>query len=162
MMKSGFALVAIGITAAVISLAALFVFQAVNSSRPISRISSHLSQEVLNLSNAKLTDEQLIQKGFDVTEVKLLYGKYPDDVTVDAQRLYLSPIHEIWVTYKVQKYVQNTNGTFTSYGLDVLVPFVTETNETKTAFVSCEPSTSGPHEISSIPSVTIEDEMCFK
>jgi hypothetical protein len=166
-MKSESALVAIGIAAAVISLAALFMLQAVNSSRPISRISSHLSQEVLNLSNAKLTDEQLIQKGFDVAEVKLLYGKYPDDVNPIMDRSNYntgSPYNEIWVTYRVQKVITNsTSGDNALYGIDLLVPFVPETNETKEVRIGCEgPSRSTPQQISSIPSVTIENEVCFK
>lgn len=166
-MKKGIAFSAIAIMAAIASLTILFVSQVSGGSKPITNLGSNLSQQVLNLPNARLTDEQLIRKGFDVKEVKLLYTKYHDDVNPIVDRSNYntgSPYNEIWVTYRVQKVITNsTSGDNALYGIDLLVPFVPETNQTKEVRIGCEgPSRSTPQEISSIPAVTIENEMCFK
>lgn len=163
-MKRGLAFSAIAIVSAVISLIVLFASQAVNS-KPITHLGSDLSQQVLNLPNANLTDEQLIRKGFDVREVKLLYTKYPDDVYVDVDRMYLtgSPVHEIWATYGVQKSIVSENGTSGLAELKLQVSFDQKTNQTKGVGAYCQQSTGWqPINTSSIASVTIENEMCFK
>jgi len=172
-MNRGVAIAAISLSATVISLSALFIFQSsfntINGyNRTISsHISSRLSQQVLNLPNSNLTDDQLIQKGWDVPEVKVLYAKYPDDVNpyVDRSNYQTgSPYNELWVIYKVQKYVRNsTNGADELYGINLLVPFVPETNETKAVRIGCEgPGRSTPQQLSSVTTLTIANEMCFK
>jgi hypothetical protein len=121
----------------------------------------------LNLPNADLTDEQLIRKGFDLKEVKLLYTKYPDDVNAFVDRSNYrtgSPYNEIWAIYKVQKSITNsTSGDNELYGIYLVVPFVPDNNETKAVGIGCEgPSRSTPQMISPILAVAIENEMCFK
>lgn len=156
----GTIIAAIGIIAAIASLAILFISRA---AEPTKEIGSDLPPELFDLPNSMLTDEQLIDKTRNFIEIKTLLRQYPD-VDVEVLRLYeLKPdARNIIVTYSVQKYVTSANGTSIFRQMIVTVDFDKDTKVTFDISVRCEGFGFDPSRLSEMALVNIQNDICFK